>query len=113
MPLALLFPFLSISATQSWTISYGEISETISFTDSSGLFTEQCTNLKTYAEFILQKNPLWNMPQEFSFPCKCQAYNGAGEQFTLISAEQAALSKGRSLTIQLRSKDLPLEVSVI
>jgi alpha-galactosidase len=111
--LTLLFPFLSLTAPQSWTISNSEISRTVTFSDSSGLATAQLTDLKTQANFIVPKKPRWNVPREFSFQCEGKSYDGAGPQFALIGADQTALPNGRSLTVRLRAKDLPLEVSVI
>src|SRR5208283_1484301 len=50
---------------------------------------------------------------EFSFDCNDQTYQGAGSQFLLVNASELPQPKGKSLTIRLRGKKLPLEVSVI
>lgn len=110
---AFSFPFLSVAAPQSWTIANSEISRTITFSEAGGLSTEQLSDLKTHTDFILHKKPRWNVPQEFSFQCNGTTFNGAGQQFDLLDAEQARLPNGKSLTIRLRAKALPLEVFVI
>jgi alpha-galactosidase len=109
----LLIPLVSCAAPQTWTITNGEISRTIFFSETTGLVTEQLSDLKTHADFILRKKPRWNAPQELSFQCDGKTYNGAGQQFALINAEQSSLPNGQSLTVRLRSKEIPLEVSVI
>ncbi|GAC1667767.1 MAG: hypothetical protein NVS9B4_23640 [Candidatus Acidiferrum sp.] len=110
---ALFLPVISFAAPQSWTIGNLEIKRTITFSETSGLVTEQLSDLRTHTDFILAKKPRWNMPQEFSFQCNGATYTGAGTQFALENAEEAPLANGKSLTILLRSKNLPLQVSVI
>jgi alpha-galactosidase len=54
-----------------------------------------------------------NRAAEFSFECNEHTYRGAGSQFEFVSAAESLLPNGKSLTIRLRSKGIPLEVSVI
>jgi alpha-galactosidase len=110
---ALILPFASYAAPQKWTIGNSEISRTVTFSETSGLSTEQLADLKTHAEFILPEKPGAGRAAEFSFECNEHSYQGAGSQFSLVSATESPLPDGKSLTIKLRSKDLPLEVSVI
>jgi len=110
---ALILPFASFSAPQKWTIGNGEISRTVTFSETSGLFTEQLSDLKTHVEFILPEKSGSGRASEFSFDCNEHTYQGAGSQFSLLSASELLLPNGKSLTIRLRSKELPLEVSVI
>src|SRR5208283_30469 len=110
---ALILPFASFSAPQKWTIGNGEISRTVTFSETSGLFTEHLSDLKTHVEFILPEKSGSGRASEFSFDCNDHTYQGAGSQFSLLSASELLLPNGKSLTIRLRSKELPLEVSVI
>src|SRR5664279_110969 len=111
--LTLFFPFVSIAVPQAWTLSNGEISRTIIFSERDGLVTQQISDLKTHTDFILQGKPRWNLPQEFSFQCNGTTYNGAGTQFGLVGAEISSMRNMKTLTVRLRSKTVPLEVTVL
>jgi alpha-galactosidase len=110
---ATLLPLASYAAPQKWTISNNEISGTVTFSETSGLSTEQLSDLRTHAEFILPEESGSKRAEEFSFQCNEHTFRGAGSQFALVSADESPLPNGKSLTIRLRSKELPLEVSVI
>ena len=110
---AVMLSFVSYAAAQTWTIGNAEIERTITFREASGLFTERLSDLKTHTDFISPEKLRMNRAQEFSFDCNGQTYRGAGSQFALVGAAEAPLPKGKSLTIRLRGKELPLEVSVV
>ena len=110
---AMMLPLASYAAPQRWTIGNDEIRRTITFSETAGLSTEQLSDLKTHADYILPGKPRYNMAAEFSFECNEHAYRGAGSQFALVNAAESRLPNGKSLAIRLRSKELPLEVSVI
>lgn len=110
---ALCVELLSSAAPQTWNIGNDDIRRSVSFSANSGLTTEQLTDLRTDTNFILHTPTHWNVPQEFSFDCDGGHYNGAGSQFTLMGAKDSAIPNGRSLTVTLRAKDLPLEVAVV
>ncbi len=111
--LGILLSVTSLAAAQSWTIHNEDISRVLRFSETAGLATEELSDLKTHNDFILQSKPRWNVPQEFAFQCNGRNYRGAGSQFVLLGTSEDALSNGKSLTIRLRAKDAPLEVSVI
>jgi alpha-galactosidase len=110
---AVILPLAAHAAPHTWTIGNGEIQGTIAFSETSGLFTQQLSDLRTHADFIGPQKLRTDMAQEFSFQCNGHTYSGASSQFALVSAGEAPLPNGRSLTIRLRNKELPLEVSVI
>ena len=110
---ALIVPLVSYAAPQTWTIGNDEIKRSMSFSEASGLLTEQLSDLRTHTDFVLHSKPHYNMPQEFSFQCNGHSYSGSGPQFALVSAGWVPLPNGKSLTLRLRSKELALEVSVI
>jgi len=110
---ATMLPLACHAAPQRWTIGNDEIRRTMTFSETAGLSTEQLSDLKTHADFILPGKPHYDMAAEFSFECNEHTYRGAGSQFALVSAAESPLPNGKSLAIRLRSKELPLEVSVI
>ncbi|HEX4230324.1 MAG TPA: alpha-galactosidase [Bryobacteraceae bacterium] len=110
---ALLAPLLTYGASQTWTISNGEIERTLAFNDTSGLFTQQLSDLTTHTDFIVPGKLRLKVAPEFSFQCNGRTYRGASSDFALIGADEAPLPNGKSLAIRLRAKQLPLEVSVI
>jgi alpha-galactosidase len=109
----MILPFASYAAPQKWTIGNGEISRTITFSETSGLSTEQLSDLRTHTDYILPVKPDSDRAAEFSFECNDHTFRGAGPQFALVSAAESPLPNGKSLTIRLRSKELPLEVAVL
>ncbi len=51
--------------------------------------------------------------EEFSFRCNEKNCAGTNATFELVDPTRPALPNGKSLTIRLRHKQLPLEVSVV
>ena len=108
----LLVPLVAFSAPQQWTIGNTEIERSVVF-DSSGLFTPGLSDLKTNAHFLQPDNLVTNLSNEFSFECNGRLYKGHSPDFALLGAAEAPLANGKSLTIHLRAKQLPLDVSVV
>ena len=108
----LLTPFVAFSAPQQWTIGNTEIERSVVF-DSSGLFTQRLSDLKTKIDFLQPDKLVTNLSNEFSFQCNGRLYKGHGPDFSLVNAAETPLANGKSLTIHLRSKQLPLDVYVI
>ena len=111
--LSLLLALASPAAPQNWTIGNDEIRRTITFSATAGLATDQLSDLKTHADYILHSRPRYNFPKEFSFQCNGNNYAGSGAQFTLLGASEETAANSKSLAIQLLAKDIPLQVSVI
>ena len=107
-----LLPILAQASPQSWTIGNDEVQRTIMFSEDAGLTTERLSDLRTRTDYIVQSNSRHEIQPEFSFQCNGQSYSGAGSQFALVSAGEEAISNGKQLTIRLRAKAIPLEVSV-
>ena len=98
-------------AAQSWTIANGLISRTLAWQPDTGLFTRQFSSLATHAHLI---GPEEEHPAtEFSFLLNGQVCSGTNASFSLIDAAPSTLPNGNSLTIRLRHKQLPLQVSVV
>ena len=108
-----LLPNLAPAAPQTWTISNGEVQRTIIFSEDAGLITEKLSDLRTRVDYIRQPHPSQNFQDEFSFQCNGQSYSGAGSQFALIGAAEESIANGKQLTVRLRAKAIPLEVSVV
>lgn len=93
---------------QSWTLGNAQIARTIAFRPGSGLVTTGIADHATQTEYIGK-----NAGREFSFACEGRTCAGNNGAFDFVSAGEAALPKGRSLTVLLRHKELPLEVSAV
>jgi alpha-galactosidase len=100
-------------AAQSWLISNGQIEREVSFSPKTGLVTRRFSDLTTRQNFIVPEKIRMDMAAEFSFMCNGQKYEGHSSAFELLDADEKATAKGKSLTIRLRLKELPLEVSVV
>ncbi len=97
--------------SRTWTIGNEQIARTLVYSSKAGLCTRQFSSLSTHADFALSKES--GMGQEFSFHCNGHACEGDSAEFALVEASESALRNGRSLTIRLRHKELPLEVKVV
>jgi alpha-galactosidase len=111
LPAVVLLLSASGALCQSWTIGNDRIERTVTFDSASGLVTQRLTDLTTHTEFIPPAKPARRPALEFSFACNGQTLNGS--TFRLVKADQGTLPDGKSLTVHLESKTLPLEVSVV
>jgi alpha-galactosidase len=109
----LLLPLCVHAAPRSWTIANDQISRTISFAPEQGLFTSQLSGSAIHADFILPDKLRLSIAPEFSFQCNERTYKGTGSDFVLLDANEEALPQGKALTIRLRAKQIPLQVSVV
>jgi len=95
-----------------WTIGNGEVERTLVFSPA-GLITERFSDLKTHTDFIKPEGLKAELAPEFSFQCNGHTYSGHGSDFDFVSADEAVLPNGKSLTIRLRGKQLSLDISLI
>jgi alpha-galactosidase len=105
-----LWCFASGALGQSWTIGNAQIERRITFDPASGLFTAKLADLSTHYDFIAAEK---RTAEEFSFACNGETLTGASSAFQLLRADENKLADGTLLTIHLRSKAFPLEVSVV
>ncbi len=114
LPAVLILPIvLDAAAPQSWTIGNSEIRRTVVFSEKSGLTTDGLLDLTTHTEFIRPGESRTNLAPEFSFQCNGHSYQGGSAAFELIGGGETPLPNGKSLTIRLRAKNIPLEVWVV
>jgi alpha-galactosidase len=111
LPAILLWLSASYGLSQSWTIGNDHIERTLRFDPATGLATERFTDLESHRDFISPPQSDKRARPEFSFLCNGKTLTGAS--FQLEKADPATLPDGKSLTIQLRGKTTPLEVSVV
>src|SRR4051812_33933916 len=83
--------------SQSWTIGNDQISRTLTFEPSRGLYTEGLSDLATHTDLIRVAKAQTSIPAEFSFQCEGKTYRGASSAFKLVSASQDAIPNGKSL----------------
>jgi alpha-galactosidase len=105
--------WLSVSGAfcQSWTIGNDRIERVVAFDSVSGLVTQRLADLTTHTEFVSPAKSLRRPTLEFSFACNGQTLSSS--TFQLLKADESTLPDGKSLTIHLQSKTLPLEVSAV
>jgi alpha-galactosidase len=102
--------FASSALAQSWTIGNAQIERRITFDPAFGLFTARLADLSTHYDFTPGEK---RSAQEFSFACNGEMLTGASSAFQLLRADESKSADGKLLTIHLRSKAFPLEVSVV
>lgn len=107
------FAWVIGATAETWTLTNGQISRTMTYTAAQGLVTERLSDLGTHADFIQPGNLPLNMAPEFSFQCNGHTYKGASSEFVLAGADEMVMAKGKALIVKLRSRQLPLEVLVV
>jgi len=100
------------ASSQSWTIGNDQVSRTLNFEPSAGLYTQQLSDLTTHTDLINIAKTHSSIAAEFSFQCEGKTYRGASSGFKLIGGTQDAIPNGKSLAIKLRGTDIPIEITV-
>jgi alpha-galactosidase len=109
MPIA----FAAAGPEQTWTLQNDLVRRVVSFDPARGLYTSRLTHLATDREYVRGPGVGRPGPAEFSFQCndlRCAANDG---QFDLVDARADTIPGGKSLTVRLRSRKLPLEVASV
>ena len=107
VPAVVLLFCASCAPGQNWTLGNDRIERTITFDSTAGLMTQRLTDLTTHKDLISAGKP----GLELALACNGQNLNGS--TFRLVKADQGIMPDGKSLTILLESKTLPLQVSVV
>ncbi len=107
-----VLPLMCLAAEQTWTLGNSEIERTLVF-GGSGLFTERLSDLKTGAQFIRPDGIRQELSPEFSFDCDGRVYSGHSAEFTLLGAAESKLANGKALTVRLRARRVPMDVTLV
>jgi len=100
---------LAASATeQNWTLENDLVRRVVAFEPGRGLSTSRLTCLATRREYVSGRGSA-----EFSFRCDDQPCASNDGQFELVDARTDAIAGGKSLTVRLRSRELPLEFAAV
>lgn len=97
--------------SQSWRIANDRIERVVSFDPVNGLATSKLSAMRT--DYIIPAKTLKWLAREFSFTCNGHACAGTSAAFTLVSGAGTAIANGKSLTVRLRHKELPLDVEAV
>ena len=81
---SLVLPIVCSGTPQTWTIGNSEVTRTIRFSEATGLYTEQLSDLRTHTDYIRKPKPGSSFAEEFSFQCNGRDYTGASSQFALV-----------------------------
>ena len=101
------------NAAQSWTIGNDRIARTVALRAGAGLVTTSFKALSIGVEYVLPRESEKGAGREFSFICNGKTCAGNNGAFEFASVHEDAPEHGHSLTVVLRHKELPLEVSVV
>lgn len=100
-------------AKRSWTIGNSIVSRTLAFQPGLGLWTERLADLETRTDYIEPGKIRKGMAEEFSFQCNGDRCTGSSPDFVCLNAAEETVANARSLTIRLRHRSVPFEVSVV
>jgi alpha-galactosidase len=96
---------------RSWSIGNGLIERVVRFDEETGLRTASWRNKVTGREFLASEPE--HSGEEFSFNLDGKPLAGASDAWTLLGAETGSLNPpGNLLTVKLRARGLPLDVTV-
>ena len=96
-----------------WTLENDLIRRDISFHPGIGLFTSQLSDKATRTDPLLRSRDIAKARPEFSFNCDGKPCTSNTGDFELLDATRAATSAGSSLSVRLKHKTFPLEVTAI
>jgi alpha-galactosidase len=100
-------------AEQSWTLQNDLVRRVVAFETGRGLYTSGLTCLATGREYVGKAGVGRPGPAEFSFHCGGQPCAANDGLFELVDARTDAIAGGKSLTVRLQSRKLPLEVAAV
>ena len=98
---------------QSWTVENHLIRRTIAFHPGAGLYTTQLTDKPGKTDLLLPDRDIAKARPEFSFNCDGKPCASNTGDFELLDATPATTSTGNSLSVRLKHKALPLEVTAL
>ena len=104
-----------VASTSGTEFSIGNdlIERTLAFEPETGLSTRSLVSGSLHAGYILPQSAAKSPAPEFSFVCNGQNCSGTNATFALLDAAETAQPNGKSLTVRLRHKQLPLDVDVV
>jgi alpha-galactosidase len=102
-----------VAGGQSWTLGNGRIERTITYVAGHGLRTSRLSNLDTEFDLIRTDEPGSTFASEFSLQCEGKTVAGTSANLQLVSAVEHDLPDGRSLTVTVRTPELPLLIDVV
>ncbi len=110
---SLCWPWMPISleaseGEQNWTLESDLVRRVVAFEPGRGLSTRQLTSLATKRQYVGARGPA-----EFSFLCDGQPCASNDGQFELVDARTESFAGGKSLTVRVRSRRLPLEAAAV
>ena len=98
---------------QSWTIENNLIRREVAFHPGHGLFTSQFSDKATSTDLLLPGRDIAKARPEFSFNCNGTLCAGNSGDFELLDATPAHTATSNSLSVRLKHKSLPLEVTAV
>ena len=107
------FSIAVVASGQSWTVGNQRIERTLTFVAGHGLRTSRLSNLDTQFDLIRGDEPGSTYASEFSIQCEDRIVSGTNRSLQLVGAVERALPDGKSLTITVRSPDVPLSIDVV
>jgi alpha-galactosidase len=101
------------SKDQSWTLENDLIRRTIAFYPGAGLQTAQLSDKAARSDLLLPQRDITKARPEFSFNCDGKPCVSTGADFELLEATPANTTHGNSLSLRLKHKNIPLEVTAL
>ena len=98
---------------ESWTLENDLIRRDVGFRPGIGLYTAQLSCKATKTDLLLPRRDIAKARPEFSFNCDGKPCDSNDGNFELLEASDASTSNGKSLSVRMKHKNIPLEVTAL
>jgi len=98
---------------EGWAIGNKLIRRDVGFRPGVGLYTKQLSNMATKTDLLVPGRDIAKAGPEFSFNCDGKPCNSNGGAFELVEVSDASKGDGKSLSVRMKHKNIPLEVTAL
>jgi len=101
------------SKDEGWAVENDLIRRDVGFRPGVGLYTKQFSDRATKTDLLVPGRDITRAQPEFSFNCDGKPCNSNGGDFDLVEASNASKGNNKSLSVRMKHKNIPLEVTAL
>ncbi|WP_348265135.1 alpha-galactosidase [Telmatobacter sp. DSM 110680] len=98
---------------EAWELGNDLIRREVGFRPGIGLYTKQLSNKSTKTDLLVPGRDIAKARPEFSFNCDGKPCNSNSGAFELLGVSDASTGNGQSLSVRMKHKNIPLEVTAL
>jgi alpha-galactosidase len=104
---------LTEAKDEGWAVGNALIRREMGFRPGVGLYTKQISNSATITDLLDPGKDIAKARPEFSFNCDGKLCNSNGGDFELVGVSDTSTSNGKTLSVRMKHKNIPLEVTAL